>query len=302
MCCFCDDGPIEGDKYPVGLTFKTQMMDAPCADPSCFCLMCVCHPCTSFELRRKVLNYDMSRYSCCQGYFNLCCFTAGECGESSCPECCLCCEVLCCPSCAISATRLYVMDWKGLQSDPCDRRLIRFNNCVQLLACICDIGAFVCPELRQAAQLLRCFADITYCTISACMAAQVNYEIADGSMTGAPVKQVMVDGPPVVIVAQTATTTPVTGAPVYVQGAQPMYAQPQPQMYQQNPPAYAPPQQGGAPVMYGQPQPMQGQPMMYAQQPQQQQQMYYPQQGQPVYSGHGQQPVYVQQPGPQYMR
>jgi len=195
---------------------------------------------------------------------------------------------------------MYVMDWKNLQSDPCDRRLIRFNNCVQLLACICDIGAFICPELRQLAQLLRCFADITYCTISACMAAQVNYEIADGSMAAAPVKQVMVDGPPVVIVAQ--TTAPVTGAPVYVQGAQPMYAQGQPQMYQENPPAYAPPQQG-APVMYGQ-QPMQGQPVMYGQ-PQPQQQMYYAQQGQPVYSGqpaYGQQAVYVQQPGPQYMR
>jgi len=222
-----------------------------------------------FELRRRVLNMDMTKYSCCQGYFNCCCLKAGEMGEQSCPECCLCCEVVFCPSCAVSATRMYVMDAKGLQSDPCDRRLIRCNNCLQLLACVCDILAIFCAQFRELAQLIRCVADITYCTIQACFQAQVDLEIRDGSMAGAaPNKQMMMDG-------QTVVSTTVVqgqvapGQPVYVQqtgqpmGQQPMYAQPAQPMYAQ--------------------QPMQGQPVY----------------GQPAYG----QPVYVQQqPGQQYMQ
>lgn len=296
MCCFCDDGPVDGDKYPQGNMFKTGLMDAPCADPTCCCLACICNPCTQWELRRKILNYDMTKYSCCQGYLNCGCFRAGECCEQSCPECCLCCEVVLCPSCAISATRFYVMDWKGLQSDPCDRRLIRCNNCLQLLTCICDILSIFIGDLRPIAQLLRCVSDITYCTISACMAAQVNFEIADGSMASpVPVKQVMIDGPGVVA---TTTTVVQPGQPVYVQPSQPMYAQqPVQPMYAQQP-GYVP---QGQPMYAPQGQPM-GQPM-YTGQPMQQQPMYV--QGQPMYQGQPQaygQPVYVQQPPPQYMQ
>lgn len=53
--------------------------------------------CTQYFLRRKVLDYDMSRYICCQGYTGqCCCFTPGECGEQSCPDLCLCLEAHCC--------------------------------------------------------------------------------------------------------------------------------------------------------------------------------------------------------------
>ena len=34
-------------------------------------------------------------------------------------------------SCALSATRMYVMDKFNLASDPCDRRIIRFNTFMQ---------------------------------------------------------------------------------------------------------------------------------------------------------------------------
>ena len=52
--------------------------------------------CAQYCLRRKVLKYDMSRYSCFQGYFSCCCLRAGGCGEQNCPtfcaflEACLC--------------------------------------------------------------------------------------------------------------------------------------------------------------------------------------------------------------------
>jgi hypothetical protein len=128
------------------------------------------------------------------------------------------------------------MDYKNLQSDPCDRKLIRCNNCLQVLACVCTILSFFIRELGSLAQCIRCAADITYCAISSCMAAQVNFEIADGSMMpgAVPAKQVMTDGQTTVVVME----QPMQGQPVYVQQPQqgypvqqqPMYGQPGQQM------------------------------------------------------------------------
>ena len=138
----------------------------------------------------------MSKYICCQGYLNCCCFKAGECCEESCPDCCLCLEALLCNSCAVSASRLYVMDKYQLSSDPCDYRIIRFSNCLQCLACkltafllhialcynhfmscivvgICDILAIFIEELRQIACFLDRLADLVYHIVSGCMTAQV---------------------------------------------------------------------------------------------------------------------------------
>lgn len=71
----------------------------------------------------------MSKYICCQGYMNCMCFKAGSCGESSCPELCLCLESFCCLGPAMSSSRMFVMDQYDLRPDPCDNRLIRFTNC-----------------------------------------------------------------------------------------------------------------------------------------------------------------------------
>ena len=110
-----------------------------------FCLsgFC-CHCCSQYYLRNKALGGDMSRYVCCQGYMNNPCFQGGSCGEGSCPEVCLCMESFLCFSCAVSSTRAYVMDTRNITPDPCDNRIIRFNNCIQLLSCVFDIiGIFV---------------------------------------------------------------------------------------------------------------------------------------------------------------
>jgi len=182
------------------------------------------------------------------------------------------------------------MDAKGLMSDPCDRRIIRCNNCMQLLACVCQILSIFCGELRELAQLIRCVADITYCTIQACFAAQINFEVKDGSMAGlAPSKQVMMDGPVVVQTTTVVQGQPGPGQPVYVNNGQQM------------PPQYGQQPMQGYPAQTGQPMYAQ-QPMQYQQQPMQGQ-MYQqqPMQGQPMYG----QPVYVsQQPqaGQAYMR
>ena len=132
--------------------------------------------CAQYALRVKVLEGDMTRYSCfrklppspaikrtnllllpslsvapaspdsypptviracvrvcTEGYFDCCCcIRAGSMGESSCPELCLCLEACCCNSLAVSASRALVMDQYDIMSDPCDNRLINFNNCIQV--------------------------------------------------------------------------------------------------------------------------------------------------------------------------
>lgn len=95
-----------------------------------------CYFCVAFELSIILEGY----YDCC-GFGNNCCH------ERSCPTLCLCCESFLCNSCAISASRMYVMERYQLSSDPCDYRLIRINNCCQILACICNILAIVSARI-----------------------------------------------------------------------------------------------------------------------------------------------------------
>jgi len=193
MCCIlCPGGPVDNDPRPSGHEFKTDLCGACCSDPCC-CLCQLYNPCcTQWYLRRKALNYDMSKYECCQGYFKntmCCCCCENNCRSCTdcCPTCCLCCEALFCNCCALNSTRFYVMDSRNLQSDPCDRKLIRCNNMIQCCSCLCNILACFIPACQDAAWLTSCLANITYCSLSGCMAAQVSYEL---SGTG-PTRQTM---------------------------------------------------------------------------------------------------------------
>lgn len=132
-----------------------------------FCCQCtmLCAPCTQFKLRKKVLNNNMDDYICCQGYVcgNGCCgCKPGQCGERSCPECCLCVEVFCCNGFAVSASRQTVMDRYHLRPDPWDNRLIRCNNCLQIFSFICHILAIIDNSFRDLARIIDCIADIFY--------------------------------------------------------------------------------------------------------------------------------------------
>ena len=66
------------------------------------------------------------------------------------------------------------MDKYALSSDPCDYRIIAFSNCLQILACICDILAIFIAELREVACILDRIADFVYHVVSGCMTAQVS--------------------------------------------------------------------------------------------------------------------------------
>jgi hypothetical protein len=103
-----------------------------------------------YFLRRKVLDGDMSQYRCCQGYVHCCGFgNETPCpglfihiryqstqihlsGETECPDLCLCFEAWLCNGFAVSASRLVIMDRFHLSSDPCDYRLIRISNALQV--------------------------------------------------------------------------------------------------------------------------------------------------------------------------
>jgi hypothetical protein len=86
-------------------------------------------------------------------------------------------EVFFCESCALSATRIYVQDERQIMTDPCDNRLIRFNNLMQLLKCICDIAAAINRDFALAAQIVDLIAAIFYCFTQAMMQAQTDHEL-----------------------------------------------------------------------------------------------------------------------------
>jgi hypothetical protein len=69
------------------------------------------------------------------------------------------------------------MDTRNIMPDPCDNRIIRFNNCIQLLSCVLDIAAIFVPALRDAAHILHHIADFVFWTTVGCMTAQTSYEL-----------------------------------------------------------------------------------------------------------------------------
>jgi len=94
-----------------------------------------------------------------------------------CPWFCLTLETIICPGFASSSTRLYVQDERQIVTDPCDNRIIRFNNLLQLLRCICDVLAICFGDLRPIAELIRLFAELVYLITQACIQAQTHLEL-----------------------------------------------------------------------------------------------------------------------------
>lgn len=129
LLCFSDE-PIEDDPRNKRTNrFQISMVEGLYTNQPWCCLTFLCPCCSAYYTRYRVLDGDMSKYICCQGYLNCACFRAGQCGERSCPEVCLAIETLCCLGPSMSSSRIYVMDMYDLRPDPCDNRLIRFSNC-----------------------------------------------------------------------------------------------------------------------------------------------------------------------------
>jgi hypothetical protein len=135
-CClfFFSPEPIEDD--PRGTRsnrFQISLMEGLYTYQPYCCGTYFCPCCSAYYTRYRVLEGDMNKYICCQGYLSCgVCFQPGKCGERSCPEFCLALESFCCLGPSMSSSRMYVMDMYDLRPDPCDNRLIRFSNCRKL--------------------------------------------------------------------------------------------------------------------------------------------------------------------------
>lgn len=155
--------------------WHTDLMSTIQADPAYCCLSLWCAPCVSYLLRKRALYDDMTRYVCCAGYMPC----SGRCGERNCPEFCLCTEVFLCFGNSVASTRFLLQDEFNIQTTKCDNFIIAFMLFLQQLACICSLIACIVgnQELSEAAQIVRCLADMVYCTVCACMQTQHKVEM-----------------------------------------------------------------------------------------------------------------------------
>ncbi|KAG5626687.1 hypothetical protein H5410_011905 [Solanum commersonii] len=231
--------------------WHTDLIRATETDPLCKLSIFILFyaPCASYLLRKRALYNDMSRYTCCGGYMPC----SGRCGESRCPEFCLCTEVFLCFGNSVASTRFMLQDEFNLQTTKCDNCIIGFMFCLQQLACISNIIACLTgsEEIQDASQLLNCLSDVVYCTVCSCMQTQHKVEMdkRDGKfgprpMSVPPVQQMSrLDQPFPPAVGYPPMQQP-HGYPPQPHGYPP--PQQQPQGYppsQQQPQEYPPPQQ-----------------------------------------------------------
>jgi len=115
-CCLLifSGEPIENDLRNLRSNkFQRSMMES-CFTPSCL-FTYICPVCSVFYLRKKSIDYDMSKYTCFMGYFPILCFKSGQCYEHKYPNTCLFLESCCCLGPSMSSTRLMVMDQNDIQ-------------------------------------------------------------------------------------------------------------------------------------------------------------------------------------------
>ncbi|CAN0095790.1 unnamed protein product [Ectocarpus sp. 6 AP-2014] len=173
-CLICvKDDPVPGSKldayYGNPNKFQIRMMEAPCKNFLWCAYGSLCLGCAQFAVRQRALGGRLDDYVCCQGYFPTHCCEPGDCGERRCPCFCLCIESFLCPSCAVSSSRMYLMDKFEVQPDPWDNRIIRFNNFLQLLSCICHCAAIFVQDFRELARLTDVLANLVYLSAVGCM-------------------------------------------------------------------------------------------------------------------------------------
>lgn len=64
----------------------------------------------------------------------------------------------------------------------------RFNNCLQLLSCICNVAAMFMDEFRQLARIIDLIADLVYMSTVGCMTVStrhsfsIKYDVFQGKL------------------------------------------------------------------------------------------------------------------------
>lgn len=89
---------------------------------------------------------------------------------------------------AVSATSGVIRQQYSLGLDEDDVKLIRCNNCLQILACVCTIVACLtpCEGDDLAADIINIIADVVFCSVAGCMTAQCNREVGLREKMNAP--------------------------------------------------------------------------------------------------------------------
>ncbi|CAD7697166.1 unnamed protein product [Ostreobium quekettii] len=163
-------------------TWKTGLMASPCADPLCCCAALWCGCCTSWYMRKKAMHGSLEGYTCCNGAFPC----SGKCGESACPEACLCLETCCCFGTSVAVTRWMIQDELHIQNTQCDNCIIGTMIFFQQLACICNIIACLTDndEIELIAEVIDLIAELLWWTVCACMQTQHHVQLNDRDKNG----------------------------------------------------------------------------------------------------------------------
>ena len=208
----------------------------------------------AYSHRKEIMFNDLTNYTCCNG--DTC--ISGRCGEKSCPEFCLCVEAFCCFPSAVATNRFMIQDEMRVENTPCDNFLIGFMLCLNQLACIFRVAAMISQndDIERAADILDCMADVTYCSVCACMQTQHQEQLKMRNPNARPPTQGVMQPPAPQVIYQMPPGAQPAGATHFqqqhYQQQQPPaptygYSQPPPPQYGYSQP---PPPQGGAQYRY----------------------------------------------------
>tara|TARA_B100000519_G_scaffold50828_1_gene41204 strand:+ start:486 stop:1214 length:729 start_codon:yes stop_codon:yes gene_type:complete len=169
-------------------SWAVELMKAPCARPG-FCMYATfCSPCVAWQQRKKQMYGSLQGYTCCNGGSCI----SGRCGEQNNPELCLACEVFWCFPSAVATNRFLIQDEQRVMNTQCDNGIIGFMLLMNQLACIFRVAAMVSNDdsIEQAADILDCISDMTYCSVCACMQTQQEAQIDFRNESMTPQQQV----------------------------------------------------------------------------------------------------------------
>ena len=85
----------------------------------------------------------------------------------------------CCFAQSVASTRWLLQDRLAIRNTQCDNCIIGTMVCLQYLDCLCSIAACLTDNelIDQMAECVDCLADVTWCTVCACMQTQARYEM-----------------------------------------------------------------------------------------------------------------------------
>ena len=224
--------------------WQTGVFGAPCANPLYCIYASFCNVCVAYQQRQRQMYGSLLGYTCCNGGSCI----SGRLGEEKCPEACLCLEVWCCFPSAVATTRFMIQDEQRVANTDCDNCLIGFMILMQQLACVFRCAAVITQNdtVEELADILDCVADVSYCSVCACMQTQQHEQLTFRDKNHTPGSHVPTNPPGVMQMthAQYEQQPYPPPPPSYAQQApypQPAYGQPsygQPTGVARPPPTY----------------------------------------------------------------